>query len=314
MNDANIDRQMPQGEEVFLDHAGYFAADLEQAGDQMARLGFQVSGVNVQYNADAAEALTPSGTSNRLVKLRRGFLEILAATSETPLAEQLQRGLARYAGLHVVALTSPDMAAHRDRLIGDGFAMQPFVNLRRKISAEDGERTMAYTILRTEPDVMAEGRVQMLTTHTPALFWTPGVTEHENRADALTDLLICVDDRSEAAARFGRFAGRIPEYGADIGIVALDRGRILFAHELEIEAFLDRFAPPDTPYIAGQGVRSADIEMTGQVLHDAKLRPIYSDADLICLDPRDGLGAYLLFHSASISHPWMELARQAARS
>ncbi len=47
------DRQLPQGNEVFLDHVGYFVADLEAAGAQFERLGFRVSLTNVQTNADA---------------------------------------------------------------------------------------------------------------------------------------------------------------------------------------------------------------------------------------------------------------------
>ena len=81
-------RQLPERDEVFVDHVGYFVQDLAAAGAQLERLGFRVSAVNVQTNADASGALKPSGTSNRLAKLRFGFLELLAATHDTPLAEQ----------------------------------------------------------------------------------------------------------------------------------------------------------------------------------------------------------------------------------
>src|SRR3954471_22290608 len=95
--------QLPQGDEVFLDHVGYFVADLDAAGTQLERLGFRVSAVNVQTNADASGALRPSGTSNRLAKLKFGFLELLAATHETPLADQFKQQIARYSGLHLIA-------------------------------------------------------------------------------------------------------------------------------------------------------------------------------------------------------------------
>ena len=79
-----VDRQMPVGDEVFLDHVGFFVADLDDAGRRLTRLGFQVSAVNVQTN-DVNGELRPSGTSNRLARLRRGYLEVLAATHDTPL-------------------------------------------------------------------------------------------------------------------------------------------------------------------------------------------------------------------------------------
>jgi hypothetical protein len=304
VSDGWIDRQMPEGQEVFLDHAGYFASDLCRAGGRLERLGFQVSSVNVQYNADGAGSLVPSGTSNRLVKLRRGFLEVLAATGETPLADQLGHGLARYEGFHVVAFTHSNMEAERSRLIETGFAMQPLVKLRRRVMTAEGERQMAYSILRTEPDAMPEGRVQLLTTHTPDLFWTSASIEHANRADALTDLLVCVDDRVEAAERFGRFTARNPGMGNDFAELVLDRGRIVFAGRERIGVALPGFMPPDMPYIAGQGIRTADIDATKNFLKNAGIAPVFTNSEMVCVGPADALGAYLLFHSAPVARPW----------
>ena len=55
-----VDRQMPAGDEVFLDHVGYFVADLDDAGQRLGRLGFQVSAVNVQTN-DVDRRAAPVG-------------------------------------------------------------------------------------------------------------------------------------------------------------------------------------------------------------------------------------------------------------
>lgn len=310
MNGGWIDRQMPVGDEIFLDHVGYFAAGLDRAGETLARLVFQVSSVNTQYNADDEGELTLSGTSNRLVKLRRGFLEVLAATSDTPLADRLRAGLGRYAGLHVVALTHPDMAAQRRRLVADGFAMQEPVNLRRRVPTAEGERVMAYTVLRTGPDVMPEGRVQMLTTHTPELFWTPGATEHANLADGLTDLLVCVSDPVEAAARFARFAARPTRRRRDWIELALDRGRMLFADAAAVVRLIDGFKPPGMPYIVGQALRTRSVTAVDRTLRGSGIAPVHADRGLICIHPSDALGGYLLFHEASVADPWSELARR----
>src|SRR5256885_14479080 len=110
-----IDSQLPVRDEVFVDHVGYFVHDLDAAGTQLERLGFRVSAINVQTNADASGALKPSGTSNRLAKLRFGFLEMLAATHDTALADQLKVAIARYSGLHLIAISAEDMQAERAR-------------------------------------------------------------------------------------------------------------------------------------------------------------------------------------------------------
>ena len=88
---AWVDRQSPEGDEIFYDHIGYFVPDLEIAGTQLEKLGFQVSDINIQYNENAAGELHPTGTSNKLAKLNLGFIEVLAATSESALADQLKK-------------------------------------------------------------------------------------------------------------------------------------------------------------------------------------------------------------------------------
>ena len=124
---AWIDRQVPEGDEIFYDHIGYFVPNLETAGAQLEKLGFQVSAINIQYNENEAGELIPTGTSNRLAKLNRGFIEVLAATGESALADQLLAMLARYQGLHVIALTHPDMTRTATRLSDAGIDMQDAV-------------------------------------------------------------------------------------------------------------------------------------------------------------------------------------------
>lgn len=304
-----IDRQLPEGGEFFLDHVGYFVADLETAAHQLRRLGFQVSPLNVQHNADERGDLVATGTSNRLALLDRGFIEVLAAAGQTPLAEQLRGAVARYQGLHLIALTHADMPAQRRRLIEAGFAMQGIVNLRRYVAAPQGERQMAYSVLRTEPGQMAEGRVQMLTNHTPELLWTPGSTSHENRADALTGLLICVADPVEAALRYGRFVGRPVKSADGSAEIALDRGRLLLVGPGDAAAILPDLTLPDLPYIAGIALRSADLTATRRALARNGIRPIVATNELICVGPHEALGAYILFHAAYMDVPWQALAR-----
>src|SRR5688572_23859211 len=166
-------RQLPQGNEVFLDHVGYFVADLDAAGSQLERLGFRVSLINVQTNADASGELRPSGTSNRLAKLKFGFTEMLAATHDTPLALQFKQAIARYSGLHLIALSHDDIPAQRARLIEAGFAMQEVVELKRRDRTLPAAPEVHFSVLRPQPGVMAEGRVQWVRPHTPDTVWRP---------------------------------------------------------------------------------------------------------------------------------------------
>ena len=148
---AWIDRQSPEGDEIFYDHIGYFVYDLDDAGMRMEKLGFQTSATNIQYNEDAAGELQRTHTSNKLVKLNLGFIEMLAATGESPLANQLKSMLARYQGLHVIALTNADIEATAARLAASGIDMQDPAHLRRKVIVNGEETLMVFTVCRVKP-------------------------------------------------------------------------------------------------------------------------------------------------------------------
>ena len=106
---AWAERQLPEGDEIFLDHIGWFVADLDAASAQLQRLGFQVSVENVHMNMGADGVQRPSGTVNRLSILGLGYLEFLGSRGETPLADQHRAQRARYEGLHLMAFNSADV-------------------------------------------------------------------------------------------------------------------------------------------------------------------------------------------------------------
>jgi hypothetical protein len=301
------DRQLPERDEIFVDHVGYFVADLDAAGAQLERLGFRVSLANVQTNADAAGKLKPSGTSNRLARLRRGFLEILAATHPTPLADQLSQALARYSGLHLIAFSAADMPRQRARLMDAEFPMQPVVELRRRDRTLPGEPEVHFSVLRPQPGVMAEGRVQWVTPHTPDTVWRPDMITTENGADGLTDILLCVDDPAAVAARYGRYLARAPAVRDGLHVIALDRGGLVFADAGKVGKILPEFRPPSLPFMAAQALR-ADLSLTREALARNGITPVFQSAELICLGPEAALGSYMLFHAPGIVDPWGALA------
>ena len=300
------ERQLPACGEVFIDHVGYFVHDLDAAGRQLDRLGFRVSAVNVQTNVDPSGALKPSGTSNRLAKLKFGFLEMLAATHDTPLAEQFRQQIARYAGLQLIAFSAEDMRRERTRLIEAGFAMQDVVELKRRDRTMVGEPEVHFSVLRPQPGVMVEGRVQWVTPHTPDIVWRAETITTENGAEGLTDTLICVEDPAEVAARYGRYVGRPPVLRGGMHVVPLERGGLVFADAAPDVRMPPAFHPPSLPFMAGQALR-ADLALTRDVLARNGIRPVLASDDLICVAPADALGAYMLFHAPSVSDPWAGL-------
>ena len=308
-----IERQLPERSEVFVDHVGYFVHDLAAAGAQLERLGFRVSAVNVQTNADASGALKPSGTSNRLAKLKFGFLEMLAATHDTPLAEQFKQQIARYSGLHLIAFSAEDMPRERARLANAGFAMQEVVELKRRDRTLPGEPDVHFSVLRPQPGVLAEGRIQWVRPHTPDVVWRAETLSTENGAKGLTDTLICVKDPAGVAARYGRYVGRKPVARGGMHVVPLERGGLAFAETAQVARLLPGFRAPSLPFMAGQALR-ADLAFARDVLAGNGIKPVIASEDLICVGPADALGAYMLFHVRTVSDPWGALASLLSNS
>ena len=256
------DKQVPERDQIFLDHVGSFVGDLDRAAIALRRLGFGPSAISQQKNVAADGTVLLSGTSNRLVRLRRGFLEFLASTSDTPLAEQLRRALARYEGLHLIAFSHADLEAQRARLVKCGFDMQSIVRLRGRTKDLDLHDEVGWSILRTLPHVMPEGRIQFVYPHTPELSWPPGSTDHPNHADSLTGVILYVEEPDEAKDRFGAYLGR----DTDPDGLTTDRGRVQIVGAEDVGDFLPDFLPPSLPYIAAVTVMTTDLGETRRTM------------------------------------------------
>lgn len=254
------DRQLPLGEEIFLDHIGHFVPDREAARAALVRAGFAPTPVSVQVNPDPAGGPPkPSGTGNVTAMFARGYVEVLFKTADTPLGRELDAGLARYPGLHLAAFAVADAGAAHRRLGAAGFRLQPLVAMQRPADTVAGPDIAAFSIARVMPGEMPEGRIQILTHRTEATVWQPRWLTHPNGARALTGLTIAVADVTEAAARFARFTGRPAVAGEGGQTIALDRGRIEL---VTADAFSRRFpetAIPSLPFMGACTIAVASL-------------------------------------------------------
>jgi len=253
-----VDRQLPLGDEIFLDHIAHFVLDREAARAALARAGFAPTPVSIQVSPDPAGGPPqPTGTGNVTAMFARGYIEILFQTADTPLGRELAAALARHPGLHLAAFAVADAAAAHRRLGEAGFRMQPLVSMQRPADTEQGTDIAAFTIARLVPGQMPEGRIQVLTHRTERTVWQPRWLDHPNGARALIALTIAVADADEAAARFARFTGR-PAARCEGGqSIALDRGRLEL---VTAAAFSRRFPELTIPSLPFMGACTIEVE------------------------------------------------------
>lgn len=289
-------RQSPAGDNVFLDHVGWFVRSLDAVKPAFERLGFIVSTVNVHMNRAPDGSQAPSGTRNRLATPGLGYLEFLAASGDTPIARQHGAQLARYEGLHLAAFSSADVPGEYPRLQDAGFdPLQP-VDMRRTVVTEAGPQEGRFSVLRVSPEAMPEGRVQWCAHHTPDLVWQPGQTAQPNGVEALTGVVWVVDDLDEALARYSRFV-RKPSLRSspDTGVVRLERGQLIFATRKGADALLPGLAIPTVPFGAAVSLRVGSLAKTAAVLaaNGVAATPI---GTMLRIAPADALGVTLLLH------------------
>jgi len=284
------DRQLPRGEEIFLDHVGHFVPDREAASRALARAGFAPTPVSVQVNPDG----TPTGTGNVCAMLTRGYVEVLFKTAATPLAAELDSAMARYPGVHLAAFAVADTAKAHARLGAAGFALRPLVHMQRPVDTETGPATAAFTVARVERGAMAEGRIQILTHRTEGAVWQKRWLVHPNGARGLASAVIAVADVEEAAARFERFTDRPASARGAARTIALDRGRIELVTRAAFEAALPEITPPVLPFIGAYGIVVASLDTVETMLARAGLRTRRTGDCLVAPFPEElGRGAWL---------------------
>jgi hypothetical protein len=293
---------LPTGDQAFLDHVGLYVPDLEGSPERYAHLGFTLTPLARHGDARAG----PIGTGNRCAMFAAGYLEILGATGEdTPVARQLRAGLDRYGGLHLIAFAVADAEAHHGALGARGFDAQPLVRLRRTVPTGEGEATARFDVVRLLTGSMPEGRIQMLTHHTPELVWQPRYLDHANGALGLTGVLVAVADVAEAAARFARFLGRASATGDGRAEVVLDRGRVGFVEAGRLGEWLPGLAAPSVPFIAAMSLETADGEATKRFFEGRGIPWESVDGGGVWVPGRAALGVNLVFHEPDAGPGWV---------
>src|SRR5687768_3347198 len=109
-------RQRPAPGHLCRDHVAHFVRDLAAAARPAESLALAVAPESA-HRAQGARA----GTSARCIMLEEGYIEILAPTLDTPIAERVRSRMARYEGVHLACFGTPDAEAEHRRLAARGF-------------------------------------------------------------------------------------------------------------------------------------------------------------------------------------------------
>ena len=298
-------RQLPVGDEIFLDHVGHFVRDARAASHALHRAGFAPTPISIQADKEPSTGrLVPTGLGNITAMFARGYMEVLFKNSDTALAGELDAALAHRAGLHLAAFSVVDAAAAHERLAGAGFPVRDLVRMQRPVETENGPDIAAFTISRVKPMAMPEGRIQILTHHTESAVWQPRWLSHPNSVCDLIDVVIAVGDIAEAAQRFARFSGRPATFTPGGALIRLDRGGIyLVSHDRATEK-LPEVPVTSLPFMIGYALGVESLAAAEAAVDGADLEWRAFEDGIVATFPAElGQGAWVFVERAK-DLPW----------
>jgi hypothetical protein len=201
--------------QIGLDHVGVVTRDLAALATQYERLGFTLT--PLARHADAR-------IGNRCAMLRQGYIELLAVVDPAATSATLERFLARYPGVHILAFSVTDLQAEAARLQRAGIAAPAITHFERSVS--DGSSEMARFDLLQLPD-QPEGRFNLVHHLTPDLLWQDRFLHHPNNAVSLLTVELAVAEPIATAARLSRLLGcpAVPDPVQGVSL-ELTRGRV----------------------------------------------------------------------------------------
>jgi hypothetical protein len=297
---SEADRNLPVGDEVFLDHVGHFVRDPEAASAALRQAGFAPTPVSVQANPDGS----PTGTGNVTAMLRRGYLEMLFKTADTPLGLEFAAAVEGHAGLHLVAFSVVDGEKAHKRVADAGFPMRPLVQFQRPVDTETGKGFAAFTVVRVERGAMAEGRIQMLQHRTEDTVWQKRWLDHPNGVTGFLDMVIASADPADAAARFARFTGRPSAPTKSGQAIALDRGQVQIVTADAFKILFPDVPIPRLPFIGAYALQVASLPRLESILRESGIAARKSGAALFVPFPDAlGQGAWVFVEDAA-ALPW----------
>ena len=160
--------------------------------------------------------------------------------------------------------------------------------------------TVRFTVTRTAPGCMPEGRIQFCQHHSPEGVWQTRWLAHPNALRELRAVHLCVSDPEEAAQRYARYAG-IPLQPLPAGrgrgyVQQTARGRLVVCDAARLDDLLG-IEPPALPWIGAAELASADPARTATVLRDGRARRVPSRhlvrGDVVVLQSGDTVPADL---------------------
>ncbi|MBM3504227.1 MAG: VOC family protein [Alphaproteobacteria bacterium] len=279
-----------------IDHLGIVSRDMMATERAYKRLGFYVTEPKPLTAPDARGRQQPTGQDSQHFVFRDTYVELTGITDPNA-KNHLEPYIARYAGLHILALNCKSADAASAALRGEGLPI-PAANQagREVLYGKPGLARFKWFMI--PPAIAPEGLVCAVEHVTPEIVYQDVVMNHPNGAVSLIEATLCTTDLAGACRNYQRFLG-VPDTPLPYGR-AFDMGesRVVLCDPAGLARRYPGVRPPAVPCYIGLAVGVVDLDHTRTYLTNAGVRIQSDGLDRLWVGPEAGAGAVVEFRRA----------------
>lgn len=275
-----------------LDHVAVVVRDLDAAEQSYTRLGFQLTPRSSHKGpVPPDDEIGPWGTGNHCAMFRRGYFEILGITDPNRFKTHIERRLARYEGLHLIAFGTPDAERSVADFRSKGARIADPQQIGRDVPFGAGTRPGSFGIANLDPDFYPEADFLVIEQQTREVLWQPDLMTHPNGAVSLESVTICCENPSELMNRLSPILGAPADTGFNLHPGTL---QVVGAGDVA-HLFSGNTLPGEQPCVVAASIGVEDLGKTASLLaaNDVPLQSI-NDGHLR-IGPDIGCGAIIDF-------------------
>ncbi|MSO65234.1 MAG: hypothetical protein EXQ85_05455 [Alphaproteobacteria bacterium] len=279
-----------------IDHLGVVSSDMKATERAFKRLGFAVTDPKPLTAPGPDGKQRPTGQDSQHFVFRDTYVELTGITDPTA-KNHLEPYIARYAGLHILALHTANAEAAVAALKAAGLDIPKVQNAGREIVyGKPGLALFKWFLI--PPAIAPEGLVCAVEHVTAPIVFQDVVTNHPSGGLAVIETTLCTADPVSACRHYRSFLG-VPNTPLPYGH-AFDMGesRVVITDPKGLAQRYFGVVPPALPCYIGMTISVADLEHTRSYLAGQGIAAQSGGVDRIWVRPDVVAGTVIEFRAA----------------
>ena len=193
--------------------------------------------------------------------LHDGYFELIGITDPSLYHDHLKAALARYTGLHLLALGTSDGDRTHSAVAARGAPIKKPYDIARQVPFGDGEKEGRFRITEIDETWFPEADFFFCQHNTPDVLWQPDLLDHPNGVTALASATLVSADLGATARRIECVTDVSPDVVGAGFLFCLARGVIEVIPPDDLAKRFPGVVPPVLPWVAAVTFRVSDLDL-----------------------------------------------------